>query len=455
MEIGRWWVRLLPGLVALGLGGCAINPYVSHKASAGLGDPYASLPNATRYAQDARNRMAGKAQDYAVLNNGGGALLLNVAGLAAYRGLRGGHDANIAALTTGGAALYGTQQYLYRKPREAIYWAGAGAVTCAIDIAAKTNVAALEVPAMRVSLVTANQAHAALAGQSTALQRALARARPGCGTDADWMVLDATATLLLQQVSTDATTLRAQRLDSRLRRLELSGRLAGAVLVGATDSIVDAVNSQLVAEQPDPATLARLVSGLKMPALEARAAVHGADSGSGATSPSAVAASIASRSSLLGAIAMCQPQAAVTAYRDLAAAYAPVDEAYSSLEEQLDYVEANVSPPGGAAPKQCAITRSQALLPFDITLAQEGAQPVAPGGTRLVPIVGGVAPFKATPASLPASGTLSAGAEAADDGSYRFRIAASQDATPGTYALIASDAAGVARPFQVRIDAPK
>jgi hypothetical protein len=152
---------------------------------------------------------------------------------------------------------------------------------------------------------------------------------------------------------------------------------------------------------------------------------------------------------------MCQPQAAVTAYRDLAAAYAPVDEAYSSLEEQLDYVEANVSPPGGAAPKQCAITRSQALLPFDITLAQEGAQPVAPGGTRLVPIVGGVAPFKATPASLPASGTLSAGAEAADDGSYRFRIAASQDATPGTYALIASDAAGVARPFQVRIDAPK
>jgi hypothetical protein len=458
MEIGRWWVRLLPGLAALALGGCVINPYVSHKVPAELKDPYSSLPKATEYAVHARNRMAGKAQDYAFMNNGGGALLLNVAGLAAYRGFRGDHEANVAALTMGGAALYGTQQYLYRKPREAIYWAGAGALTCAIDIAAKSNVAALEVPTLRASLATANEAHAKLADKSTNLHLALTSARQGCATDKEWAALDATAMLLLDRASKEARTLRAQRIESRLRRLELSGRLAGVVLVGATDSIVDAVNSQLVAEQPDPATLARLVSSLKMPALEVAApppAVTPPPAPSPAAAFNALAERLKSLASSVDLTAGCQLQGVQAAYRALDMAYSPVEEAYSSLEKQLEYVEAAVFPPVGAAPKQCAITRSQALLPFDIALAQEGAQALGQGSELLVPIVGGVAPFKAPPAALPVKGSLSARAETADDGSYRFRITASQDATPGTYALIASDAAGVARPFQVRIEAAK
>ena len=33
----------------------------------------------------------------------------------------------MAAFTTGGASIYGSQQYLYRKPREAIYWSRASA----------------------------------------------------------------------------------------------------------------------------------------------------------------------------------------------------------------------------------------------------------------------------------------------------------------------------------------
>lgn len=452
MEIGRWWVPLLPGLAALGLGGCVVNPYISHKASVGVPDPYLGLPNATKYAEDARNRMAGKAQDYAVLNNGGGALLLNVAGLAAYRGLRGGHDANIAALTTGGAALYGTQQYLYRKPREAIYWAGAGAVTCAIGVAAKTNAAALEAPAMRASLGQANDALANLADRRAELQDGLVPARKACGKNPAWRTLDEAAVLLLEKTSASVTALRAQRIENRLRNIELSGRLAGANLVNATDSIVDVVNSQLAAEQPDPSTLARLVSSLKMPALEAAGTPPpAAPSAQDSTAGEAITKLLQQLSMIEGTSKGCEPRDAEAAYRSLVAAYAPVDEGYSSLEKQLDYVEANASPSSGAGPKQCAITRSQALLPFDIALAQEGAQPVAAGGTVLVPIVGGVGPFKATPASLPANGSLSAIAETADDGSYRFRIEASPDATLGTYALIASDAAGVARPFQVRI----
>ena len=80
------------------------------------------------------------------------------------------------------------------------------------------------------------------------------------------------------------------------------------------------------------------------------------------------------------------------------------------------------------------------------------ATPARKGGKLLVPITGGVPPFKAMLAGPLAKGSVSATAEAADDGGYRFRLEASEDVPPGTYAVIASDAAGVTRPFQVRIE---
>jgi hypothetical protein len=241
---------------------------------------------------------------------------------------------------------------------------------------------------------------------------------------------------------TGGVDLRQQRIDNRIRRLRLAGRFAGANLINATDAILDVVNLQLAAEQPDPASLAQLVSRLKMPALEAAAPPTPVGAGKQAQQTGEMA---------MAAADDCDQAKVQGAVDTLAGIYAVLDEAYSSMESDLGLIEANVSPPGDM-PKSCAVSRSQALLPFDVALAQDGAQALVQGGKLLVPITGGVPPFKAMLAGPPAKGSISAVAEAGDDGGYRFRIEASQDVPAGAYAVIASDAAGVTRPFQVRIE---
>jgi hypothetical protein len=468
MDIAKWTVRGVAGLVAPLLAGCVANPYVLH------GNPYCpsgnmsgtghtrkcvgtvapderqSFNDALLYANDVREDMGEKAREYAVLNNGGGAMLLGVAGLAAYRGFQGGHEANIAALTTGGAAFYGAQQYLYRKPRETIYWAGAGAVTCAIGMASKAKVGEQEATDLTARLVEQDGRRKAVAEGGDQLRSELRAAAGTCSAQSTWKKLETSSTELLAK--TDAMDLRHQRIDNRIRRLRLAGRFAGANLINATDAILDVVNLQLAAEQPDPASLAQLVSRLKMPALEGAAAPapEGGDkqapgaAGAGATPPRP-------QKGMQEALNVCDQAKVQRTLGTLIESYAVLDEAYSSMESDLDLIVANVSPPGETS-KSCVISRAQTLLPFDIALAQDGAQVLDQGGKLLVPITGGVPPFKAMLAGPLAKGSVSATAEAADDGGYRFRLEASEDVPPGTYAVIASDAAGVTRPFQVRIE---
>lgn len=456
MDVAKWTGRGVAGLVAPLLAGCVANPYVLHgnpycqgenytpgtghaRSCSGSGaDPGSERPaftDAIRYASDVREDMGEKAREYAVLNNGGGAALLGVAGLAAYRGFQGGHEANIAALTTGGAAFYGAQQYLYRKPRETIYWAGAGAVTCAIGMASKAKVGEQEADGLVARLAAQDARHKSV----DELRGDLAHAAGACSAQKSWKMLETSSMELLEK--TGGVDLRQQRIDNRIRRLRLAGRFAGANLINATDAILDVVNLQLAAEQPDPASLAQLVSRLKMPALEAAAPTTPEGAGKQAQ-PRAAAALHA---------AGCDQAKVQEAVDTLPGIYAVLDEAYSSMESDLGLIEANVSPPGDM-PKSCAVSRSQTLLPFDVALAQDGAQALVQGGKLLVPITGGVPPFKAMLAGPPAKGNISAVAEAGDDGGYRFRIEASQDVPAGAYAVIASDAAGVTRPFQVRIE---
>jgi hypothetical protein len=462
MDVAKWTGRGVAGLVASLLAGCVANPYVLHgnpycqgenytpgtghaRSCSGSGaDPGSERPaftDAIRYASDVREDMGEKAREYAVLNNGGGAALLGVAGLAAYRGFQGGHEANIAALTTGGAAFYGAQQYLYRKPRETIYWAGAGAVTCAIGMASKAKVGEQEADGL-VARLAAQDARRKSVDE---LRGDLAHAAGACSAQKSWKMLETSSMELLEK--TGGVDLRQQRIDNRIRRLRLAGRFAGANLINATDAILDVVNLQLAAEQPDPASLAQLVSRLKMPALEAAAPTtpEGAGKQAQQTGGRGMAAAAPPDA------ADCDQAKVQGAVDTLAGIYAVLDEAYSSMESDLGLIEANVSPPGDM-PKSCAVSRSQALLPFDVALAQDGAQALVQGGKLLVPITGGVPPFKAMLAGPPAKGSISALAEAGDDGGYRFRIEASQDVPAGAYAMIASDAAGVTRPFQVRIE---
>ncbi len=467
-----------------GLGGCALDPYIRSTP----GPTYSRLEalckawkdkaveagEARAYAECMRRSMEAKAGRYATMNNGGGALLIGVAGLAAYRGYRGGHEANVAALTTGGAALYGGQQYLYRKPREVIYWSGSGAIGCAIGIADRQIQAGTDAGTLRrEGLASTASEWNALQAAHEAEQEERDRIQPNASCPAnlrnEWKKLrDAAAAV---DMDAQLKTLQGQLRNAELRLLrhEAGSRFSRINLIAATNAIRDAVNRQLAMEQPNPAELGQLLTGLKLPALEAAAAKPAATDGDvPAESKDAVVkqdrflslswrfdSKVQGLETLPEACNIDDRHVKVYANRveQVSSSYRQARDSIASLEMSLDLLDASAGKSAGSEEmlKLCPLARDMALTPFALVLPQQGVQVLKQGDSLVLPITGGVPPFSASPAAALGKGSLAAAAEATDTGGYRFRVTASKDAEKGTYALIASDAAGVTRVFQVQV----
>lgn len=471
-------------LIAGGLAGCVLDPYIRSTPGSTYGgltklcknwkDKPVEEGDARKYAECMRRSMEAKAGRYATMNNGGGALLIGVAGLAAYRGYRGGHEANVAALTTGGAALYGGQQYLYRKPREVIYWSGSGAIGCAIGIADRRSRAGTDAETLRKKgLANAESGWKALQAAHKEEQEDRARIQPNASCPSnlrnEWNKSRDAAVAADMDAQLKALQGQIRDADLRLLRHEAGSRFSEINLIAATNAIRDAVNRQLAVEQPNPTELSQLLTGLKLPALEAAVAAKPAtDDGVPAVTEKAVVAQqlfqrligdfslkVEGHDTLPAACNIDDQHVKTYATRveQVSLAYQRIRDSIASLEMGLDLLDANAGKSAGGEDmlKLCPLARDVALTPFALVLPQQGVQVLKQGDSLVLPIAGGVPPFSASPAAALGKGTLTATAEATDTGGYRFRVTASKDAETGTYALIAGDAAGVTRVFQVQI----
>lgn len=459
---------VLVAVMATLLTGCVVNPYIRTSSAPVVGelnrdncrnlvvtDTDRQLVVGDRaatllYAECVRDAMAKKAGRYAWMNNGGAVVLLNMAGLAGYSGIRGGHTAQVAAMTTGGATFYGAQQYLYRKPREAIYWSGASAVGCAVGVTRRRLLVADEVKTLDALLQKTSTTSRSLEGAARDARVALQAAPPvaGCSAtmQAEHTLLSSQAQHILSTTTDTALKTRQAALMRRYQTLSMADRYALVDLIAATDAIRDTVNRQLAAEQPDPSELARLLTSLKLPGLEGSAGGSG-----GAQEKDAprgvMTASPPPAGGVKSAAKPRQCQRSAAQHADFKSNTTALIDQYNELGRTLDALEAGLdgiearagaAPDSGDALKYCTLARTNTLLPFGLQLAGNGAQTVKAGGTLSIPITGGVPPYAVRTVS--GGSGLTATIKLDADGSYRIVIAAGDDAESGTF--FAKDAVG-------------
>ena len=469
----RGGVSMLSAVIlATMLGGCVVNPYIKTVAvsknvegdrtivgcTKSVGDVVAAS-DAMSYAECSRLAMERKAGKYAWMNNGGGALLLNMAGFAGYSGIRGGHNAQVAAFTTGGASIYGTQQYLYRKPREAIYWSGANAISCAIGVTRRRSGISGEIAALRdirEQVVTGIPGRLDAALQNERSERTKLGDTTGCAAAERSELGDLFKSVDAINAADAKAAIESRRtnLDLSMQRLSAMEAYAQKDLIAATDAIRETVNHQLALEQPEPAELAKLLSTLKLPAL--------AGAGGGAETPKQAPlaarqpASIDENAAQRAAASHAPPACPSTvAYRTAAVDLLNLQRRYerelSNLEAQVGDIRANAlgSSGDGDQLKFCTLARTNVLLPFGLKLAAAGAQKVIAGETLSVPITGGVPPYRITP--IEAQAGIGAEPKPDADGGYLFLITVPADTAPGRATFFVRDSAGAGDAFVIEV----
>lgn len=468
---------VLVAVMATLLAGCVVNPYIRTSSVPDVGelsrDNCRDLVVTTAdhqlvmvdkaktllYAECVRDAMAKKAGRYAVMNNGGAVVLLNMAGLAGYSGVRGGHNAQVAALTTGGATYYGAQQYLYRKPREAIYWSGANAIGCAVGVTQRRLLVADEVRTLEPLKKRAIETTLDTAARDARVALQATPAATGCsGTmQAEHALLTTQTQDILSSKTGEALKARQAALLRRYQVLTMVEKYALADLVAATNAIRDSVNDQLAAEQPDPSQLAKLLTSLKLPGLEG--ASGGAGDPQSRSAPRQFAQAPPPPSA--GGGEQRGPKSPTCQRSDIqhatfkSSTTALIDQ-YNALNRTLDELEASLdgiatrsgtSPGSGDTLKYCTLARTNTLLPFGLQLDGNGTQTVVPGETLSIPITGGVPPYAIRTVS--GGSGLTATIKLDTDGSYRIVIIAGDDAESGTF--FAKDAVGAGEVVTVNV----
>lgn len=463
------WVKWTGLTVSLGLvAGCVINPYVK-TAAIPRNDPIASrckmiakdFVNATKameYAECVRRTMESKAGRYAWMNNGGSVLLMQMAGFAGYSGVRGGHQAQVAAFTTGGASMYGAQQYLYRKPREVIYWSGSNAIGCAIGVTQRRTVVAISAKdefqkMVELYLEEREELDDLLKTLQAGIEKPLRPKQCSEAMKRDWAALksDLKDTLL---PAARARESRKDAIHKRVQKLIFSTQNANIDLIAITNAIRDTVNRQLALEQPDPAELAKLLSALKLPA-------H-----AGIAAPSDKKVTVSETGFRLSELDAPPPppetaiQCGTEADYDALAAYvefvfssfAILDQTLKDMELNLDVLEerAKSTTEDGSQLKYCTLAKTNTLMPFGLQLAQQGVQKVAEGQTLSIAIGGGVPPFSVSAMSTD-SGGITAVPKDTDDGGYKIEISAVSAKKVAKSMFFASDAVGAGAVFAVEV----
>lgn len=480
MQNASWvkWTGLTVSLALLA--GCVINPYVkaptAPKALAGseckaLGgaiisagairkDSKDGLDHAMAYAICTQRAMERKAGKYAWMNQGGALMLMHMAGLAGYSGARGGHAAQVAGLTTGGATFYGAQQYLYRKPREAIYWSGAEAVGCAITVTNRRLIAQgdeLDMEDIYRRQIETPYRELERGEKLERNLRAGAKVSATCGEShlrMQWAWR--TKEVDLARSENSVNSLDSSRLLSRLQLNQLNRqlRLARSDLINVTGAIRLAVNRQLAAQQPDPAELGKLLTGLKLPAL---AGVDPAEAPlSPIPAPSPSSSSFSSPPPLAASTAECVASRKNWEEYELVAMdflenHRQLQAGLKLFTTQFNRIQADTgTDPKSQRPiEQCLQLRANTLRPFAVVMAQSGALKVAVGGTARVAIVGGMPPFDAEP--LSENSKVSAEAKLNESGEYEFVITVAEDAGDIKVKFFATDDAGGSDMFTVEV----
>lgn len=119
-----------------------VNPYISpsNQVTNSYNDT-PSLENAINYSNNLRAEYLGALSDQAYLNAGVGLTLIGVSAAAFALGATGGATNAIIGLGIGGTAAYLANTFLYSKPRQLIYAAGAGAISCSVSATEPLRVA--------------------------------------------------------------------------------------------------------------------------------------------------------------------------------------------------------------------------------------------------------------------------------------------------------------------------
>lgn len=474
--------RKMASVVALAVtvGGCVVNPYIRTPAVAPVGkldrhscsnlvvttgdhrELATNKAKALLYAECVRDAMAKKAGRYAWMNNGGAVVLLNMAGIAGYSGIRGGHNAQVAALTTGGATFYGAQQYLYRKPREVIYWSGANALGCAIGVTHRRSLVSEEANELASLIDDAAKTSLDSAERDAriALQVALSTAHCSATMRAEDDLLSKQAGDILSPATGLALKSRQVALMRRYQTLSMADRYAFVDLVATTDAIRDTINRQLAAEQPDPSELAKLVASLKLPSLEGKVVKSGATQDNGTSSGLLGIPPTPSTSGNKSRAERGQCLRTETQHGDFKHRTTALIDQYNDLNRKLDELEARIgviearagaSPHSNDALKYCTLASTNSLLPFGLAFAGEGPQIAKPGGTLKVAITGGVPPYGVRLVSDDAY-DLSATAQAAEGGAFEIAIAVPEKAPDGKIvSWLIRDAVGASEVLQVKV----
>ena len=471
MQSASWvkWSGLTVSLAMLA--GCVVNPYIKdgQVSAADLNHAKceevskvetltgADLQKAYQYAECVRRAMANKAGRYAWMNNAGGATLIHMAGFAGYSGIRGGHQAQVAAFSAGGAAAYGTQQYLYSKPREAIYWSGSQAIGCAIGVTRRRSLISDQAMALKTEKTR------------TSLDSALRDARNARASlvlSGDCDDVETKVKVLEDDVDRTHARFRARddAISARKQRLSNASASAAGDLMTAIDAIRDTVNGQLAHEQPDPAELSKLLSTLKLPALNGPAAPAqkddiGAIAGNGGLFSMLETNRLFNFSvhgldsppktkCIYDTNALDAYQAAVNGYLAIASAH---DHALADVEARLAAIETLAdADQKGPQMKHCTVGRTNTLLPFGLTFAQAGVQKVSAGNVLSIPISGGVPPYAITVVSS-SGGDIPAVARQTDEGGFEIVIGDASTTKGAKATLLVNDDIGASKPVSVEV----
>lgn len=472
-------MRVVLPVVCLAIAGCVINPYIKSPTHHAVGqadqdcdslkkdrvgsENIVQLSHALRYAACTQRAMERKAGKYAWMNNGGALLLIHMAGLAGYSGARGGHTAQVTSMTTGGATFYGAQQYMYKKPREAIYWMGSEAMTCAISVTSRRlvstpgNVDVLS-DFHRTHLVDPLKGLRSIALEEAALREYLETARPPKCSDANDDALRISTTASIARVKTALDDMSVETLGRDSARFGMfiaeyrkASDMAKSDLIDTTNAIRTSVNRQISALQPDPAELGRLLGGLKLPTLE------------GASRPSAktpVAGDVP-RGSVQEEVAEAEFEWDETPDCEFVRPHMKKYMRMSAellrlhgelVQARVDFLAMHAFLEEGEKQRrpieQCLHLRGSSLGPFRLVLAQAGAIELKQGETTTIPIEGGVPPFRIDP--LDDGGDVKANARPSAMGGYEIEVkAVGKATTKGRF--FASDSSGGSAVFTVVI----
>jgi hypothetical protein len=389
------------------------------------------------FARNVERQLTCFARQHGEFASATGYALIPLAALVAYQGFKQANPHNIAALSGAGAAAYGIASYQY-KPRDVIYLAGVAAVDCAIQVSTPSILSEKQDTALKAryvefsghlddNLAAFALADVRLAGAHRSLVAARAeragiaavRSNKGLRDALDDALASVSARATSDQTALTSTQKAMTSLARRYAKATALDTRARKDLVSTTESIVNSVNSQVATMTPNPASLASMLSSLKLPTVAQAATTDPATTTTGTTAAKAAIAMAAAVAAApapahgFGAAAPATPDPASAVLALLASA----SDQLAAAEAALAGIGARLAPLAGELDalstttnleklyQECAI-EVKTQTPLSIAVPKDGIS-VKNGGEAInLLITGGVAPYSPAVVNPAADGAL-------------------------------------------------